>query len=558
MAASAYPGMPPLDIIMNIILTAGQESNLDVESILSWSILEKVIKNEKFQQKMIDIAKRLGYNIGKDTLEDWGEDLAGGIGFVMSVWSITNWAIDNLDPDNKKPIQVSVDILDPPSNYTVEFHSPTEGIFFGASTNTSTFGDGDIKMQLYPNGTGAYNATCTTRREYTQLGEEAFTFLQELEIMRQGDWVNNSLYGDVTLRFHPAPEFALDLASYIMKKPYAEGLLHPYFERLDGLEISLAEYIEVKGTGILSSSNPDIKVRSSTKITSEEVSASIYSLGNYSEREGDNLLFNATYGPMFKVPLDRTNLNVETPFMNNTMDPEPDNMTDGSAFWAETPGNVIISSFIDTDGDGVPDSQEEGDWNKDGVEDSHQGDVAVIHNENHTIAFTSTGNNFTGLRAENPSDYPEPPLTLPCGLYSFNLTITPGSQVNITLHIYDSTGEPLDLNQSMNYCKYTSNGTGNPTGEPRWYKISSTIMGNTLTFIIEDEGIGDMNQIMGVIWDPGGPGEETREPTDREFEIEVKPPPIGGALQPNQIVEIILLYIWATLILFLLHTKNKN
>jgi len=171
------------------------------------------------------------------------------------------------------------------------------------------------------------------------------------------------------------------------------------------------------------------------------------------------------------------------------------------------------SILSDKDGDGVPDSQEAGDWNNDGIDDAQQSNVATITTENYKVTFYSQDNVFSDVKAENLSAFPPPPASLPYGLYSFNLSVTPGSTVQITVYVYDSNGNAIDLDPNTEYWKYTSNGNGNPSGQPGWYNIPSTVSGNTIVFTLTDGGVGDFDGVAnGVISDPGGPGISIQQP----------------------------------------------
>jgi hypothetical protein len=49
-----------------------------------------------------------------------------------------------------------------------------------------------------------------------------------------------------------------------------------------------------------------------------------------------------------------------------------------------------------------------------------------------------------------------------------------------------------------------------PSATARWYQMTAaqgvTVSGNTITFTIQDNGIGDADPATGVISDPAGPG----------------------------------------------------
>jgi hypothetical protein len=59
---------------------------------------------------------------------------------------------------------------------------------------------------------------------------------------------------------------------------------------------------------------------------------------------------------------------------------------------------------------------------------------------------------------------------------------------------------------SMGLWKYGPYPT--PFGTARWYQITDgiTVSGNTITFTIQDQGLGDSDPAAGVIADPAGPG----------------------------------------------------
>ena len=89
---------------------------------------------------------------------------------------------------------------------------------------------------------------------------------------------------------------------------------------------------------------------------------------------------------------------------------------------------------------------------------------------------------------------PEPPpegVTLPHGLFGFTASgCTAGFSVDVTVNYPD----PIPPDAS--YWKYDA-GQG-------WYTIPANIEGNTVTFTITDEGLGDANEAAGTITDPGG------------------------------------------------------
>jgi hypothetical protein len=347
MAVSAYPGMPPIDIFIGIFLEAAFDSGWPVDSIVSWTTLEKILKNEDFQKKIIELAGEYGHEIAKETMKDFVEDFATGVSFVQAVWGVGNWAVDNLDPKTFKPISLTVKIEDPPTDYTYKFVSETEDVYFGSFSNASTFGDAYVKVTIHENGTGSYDAVFSTRTGYVDFNEAIFDYVSKCEIVQEGSLLNNSLCGTVTLRFYPHQETAGDVSSKFLRNLFSTYLLETYFTRLDKVEKTLKGYIEIKGTGMLSPSNADERVHSSIRIREEGITAEIHSFGGYAKDKNGVLLFNASFGSRFNVPLSRTNLTVLLPFEDNTIAPLPNNITDGEAFWNELPAHVIVCSPSD-------------------------------------------------------------------------------------------------------------------------------------------------------------------------------------------------------------------
>lgn len=91
---------------------------------------------------------------------------------------------------------------------------------------------------------------------------------------------------------------------------------------------------------------------------------------------------------------------------------------------------------------------------------------------------------------------PVPPpegVTLPHGMFSFTSTgCTSGFSVNVTVEY------PSAIPEDANYWKYDET--------LGWYTIPATIVGNTVSFTITDNGTGDSNNTAGTITDPGGIG----------------------------------------------------
>lgn len=89
-------------------------------------------------------------------------------------------------------------------------------------------------------------------------------------------------------------------------------------------------------------------------------------------------------------------------------------------------------------------------------------------------------------------------VSFPAGVLNFTTVgCAVGGTVTITLTY------PSALPAGAQFYKY---GPAMAGAAPIWYVHPATIVGNTITYSIVDNGVGDSNPAAGVITDPGGPG----------------------------------------------------
>ena len=108
------------------------------------------------------------------------------------------------------------------------------------------------------------------------------------------------------------------------------------------------------------------------------------------------------------------------------------------------------------------------------------------------ITFTSNSGGFTSLGTVLPSSLPTPPPPgpFPLGFFSWSITgFAPATSATVTV------SSPLPLHQQSQYFKLVG-GT--------WVAIPVTVHGNTMTFVVSDNGPFDGNPASGTISDPAG------------------------------------------------------
>jgi len=168
----------------------------------------------------------------------------------------------------------------------------------------------------------------------------------------------------------------------------------------------------------------------------------------------------------------------------------------------------------DSDGDGVPDSTEDGcpnsgDGNFDGTQDSQQANVASFHTKDKefvTLVVPSSAILSECGTTSNPSPHDMPQgLEFACGFFDFKINnVEPGDTTTATLHMPQGTNP-------VTYYKY------GPTPEDHtyhWYEFlydgqtGADIDGNLITLYFVDGKRGDDDlAVNGAIVDQGGPGE---------------------------------------------------
>jgi hypothetical protein len=147
------------------------------------------------------------------------------------------------------------------------------------------------------------------------------------------------------------------------------------------------------------------------------------------------------------------------------------------------------------------------------------------------IGVQAEGNNFTNFTINSELNSYNG-LHFPYGVFSFNISVEPGSAVNVTLNLFDREGEPVQLDPSLDYWKYSPDGKGSPSGEPGWFNLSSILANNTMTFTLIDGGEGDFDGLEnGVIQDPGGPAVR--------MDLMNNYSPVGGELIKQEILLLI-------------------
>ena len=187
---------------------------------------------------------------------------------------------------------------------------------------------------------------------------------------------------------------------------------------------------------------------------------------------------------------------------------------------ASTEGPVWdFTTEVDSDGDGVPDIEEQGpdgsdedyDGNEDGTSDSQQDNVASFHTYNgeHYVTIASpNGTTFVNVQAvDNPSPGDAPAeINFPYGFFEFTVSGVGTGDTPVTLY--------LPGGRSINaYYKYGQT-PGDPTPDPpHWYEFrydgetGAEISGNKITLHFVDGNRGDDDLTKdGTIVEPGGPG----------------------------------------------------
>lgn len=92
---------------------------------------------------------------------------------------------------------------------------------------------------------------------------------------------------------------------------------------------------------------------------------------------------------------------------------------------------------------------------------------------------------------------PPPGVVFPYGVVNFTATgCTPGGAITVTLTY------PNPLPADVKFWKY---GPATAGAAPTWYQHPAVIAGNTITYSVTDNGVGDNNNVLGQITDPAGP-----------------------------------------------------
>jgi hypothetical protein len=216
---------------------------------------------------------------------------------------------------------------------------------------------------------------------------------------------------------------------------------------------------------------------------------------------------NTTFQVTFK-PADAGFRTATLSIANNDADEDPYNFS--------ISGNGVNTN---TDGDGLPDSEEQGpdgtnpnyDGNHDGIPDWQQGNVASFHTydpqggRHYVTLAVPSGQRIEYVSTSRTIDAPPPEwVSFPYGFFSFAITgMNAGGSTTMTLY--------LDGTPPKTYYKYGKT-PDNP--QDHWYEFSydgetgAEVVGNTVVLHFVDGKRGDHDLTAnGRVTDPGGPVE---------------------------------------------------
>lgn len=170
-----------------------------------------------------------------------------------------------------------------------------------------------------------------------------FGYISGYSVVEDASRVNASLVGNVSIRFYLLPDTLGNYSSLLLMDSFVKHMLDPYFDVIYSFGTGSGGFVELRGEGVLSARPYCNSYYSVTDVDSENLTANILCGGEFAPA-GASLSLNASFGPRFSVPLNRTTLTVNLPFENNAIEPAPDNLSGRTAEWDAAPPALAVRS----------------------------------------------------------------------------------------------------------------------------------------------------------------------------------------------------------------------
>jgi hypothetical protein len=342
---------PPVDkipILIEIILLAAQDTDIDLAGLGADVLLKEMANNPTFRKAIIARAtKMFGEEVGKKLTAETIEKVGG---IVLAVPQLLGWAWNNLNaPIGEQTLDVTV--VDPPAEYLVSSEVSFGDLFLGGlDTTTSLLGEGNIDLSLNEEGYGTCIRRYSISTPYTSLKDENFNVISKMIVDVVGERISSKMIGTVTLKIFPKEESAIELSRILLADVgLSESIVESYFIQMVDFHASINDdFILLQGSGEVQSSIFSDSIEYSMTITQRRVTATLIQKGQYAEQLNGGIRSEINFGPNFNIPLSNTQLSITLPHEFVDASPEPD-IIDMKYVWESTPTQLVVTSSSDNE-----------------------------------------------------------------------------------------------------------------------------------------------------------------------------------------------------------------
>ena len=310
-------------------------SNGDINSSMVTKFIDVMVHNEDLQRLFgREILKMMAYQLGLTDLynkmnepgeaseeafdefteelldqlqeeekltEEQAEKISTTITAMKTFVDLGEWGYNNIMASGAE--EVTINILDPPSNFTTEFEVKKIP-YFGGMSNQNINGTGNVTLEFLSDRLVKINGKYTADRDLNSLPLDK---IRKMIITLNGTRQDKVMNGTVYLEIIPEVSQALN-ASIAFRNPQIQKMfINPYFKEIRDISIETeGDRIIITGKGILKS-EPDDQSIYGEIIIDQKIIANITKIGRYIDEE-DNL--NLSFGSIIGIPLNRTTLNI--------------------------------------------------------------------------------------------------------------------------------------------------------------------------------------------------------------------------------------------------------
>jgi len=216
------------------------------------------------------------------------------------------WAYNNYNAEGMRDMVINV--LDPPSNYTVEIEEKETNYFGGYYTTQADVGNGNVTIDFLNDSlvkiTGVYHMN-------PENASVPLNKIRKMYVSLKGERKQNKMIGDAYMEIIPKPSEMLNAVSAFRNPSVPRLMISSHFVKIYNITtVTEGDRITVHAHGILRCQDNDVFINGTTIINESLVTVRIEKIGHYATEKNGTMALNVTFGPVIGISLNNTQLNV--------------------------------------------------------------------------------------------------------------------------------------------------------------------------------------------------------------------------------------------------------